>query len=289
MRFGLVLPSLSGDALRVMSLARRAEELGFDGVFVPDHVGGAGRMPLEAGTTLAAVAAATSRIAVGSLVMRSTLRPVGMLAKLTASLCDISGGRLILGLGAGDSASAREQEELGLPSLGTDRRRRHLLETIAALRALLSGEVWGGGEEVPPIVGPILPAPIEVPPIWVGGASDAVADIASGNADAWNGWGMSPERFAEVAARVSGGGAAATWGGIVAVGRTPSELDDLLARRRAATLPEPHWAGTADEFVAWMGGLSAIPVGWVTMVVAGGGPAIEMLAGEVMPRVLGER
>lgn len=289
MRFGLVLPTLSGDAARVLSFALRAEELGFDGVFVPDHLGGPDRMPLEAGTTLAAVASATSRIAVGSLVMRSTLRPVGMLAKLAASLQDISAGRLILGLGAGDSASAREQEALGLPSLGTAERRQHLLETISALRALLAGEPWGGGQQVPPIAGPILPMPAALPQIWVGGASDAVADIAAGDADAWNGWGMSDERFAATAARVTGGGAAATWGGIVAVGRTPSELADLLDRRRAASLPDPHWAGTSEEFAAWVGALSAIAVGWVTMVLAGGGPAMEMLAGEVMPGVMGDR
>lgn len=289
MRFGLVLPSLSGDAGRVLSLARRAEELGFDGVFAPDHLGGPERMPLEAGTTLAAVAAATSRIAVGSLVMRSTLRPVGMLAKLAATLQDISGGRLILGLGAGDAASAREQEALGLPSLGTSQRRQHLLETVSALRALLAGEAWVGGEHVPRIAGPILPPPEVVPPIWVGGSSDAVADIASDNADAWNGWGMSPERFAETAERVTGGGAAATWGGIVAVGRTPSDLADLLERRRAAALPEPHWTGTPEAFVAWIDELRAIHVTWVTIVVAGGVPAIEMFAGEVMPGVLGER
>lgn len=289
MRFGLVLPSLSGDAGRVLSLARRAEELGFDGIFVPDHLGGTGRMPLEAGTTLAAVASATSRIAVGSLVMRSTLRPVGMLAKLAASLQDISGGRLILGLGAGDDASAREQKALGLSSLATAERRQHLLETVSALRALLSGEPWSGGEQVPPIAGPILPEPDRLPQIWVGGASDAVADIAARNADAWNGWGMSVERFAATAARVTGAGAAVTWGGIVAVSRTESELADLLESRRAASLPEPHWAGTPDAFVAWVEGLSAIDVRWVTMVVAGGGPAIEMLAGEVMPGVLGER
>lgn len=289
MRFGLVLPSLSGDAGRVLSLARRAEELGFDGVFVPDHLGAPGRMPLEAGTTLAAVASATSRIAVGSLVIRTTLRPVGMLAKLAASLHDISDGRLILGLGAGDDASAREQEALGLASLGRDERRQHLLETVSALRALLGGERWAGGEQVPEIDGPILPLPAQVPPIWVGGASDAVADIASDRADAWNGWGMSPDRFAATASRVVEGGAAATWGGIVAIGGTPSELDALLERRRAASLPEPHWSGTLEGFSAWIEGLSAIPVGWVTMVLAGGGSAMEMLAGADLSGVLGER
>lgn len=287
-RFGVVLPTLSGDAVRVLGLATRAEELGYDAVFVPDHLGAVGAMPLEAGTTLAAVAAATTRISVGALVLRSSLRPVGMLAKLVATLDDVADGRCIVGLGAGDAASASEQAALGLPSLDTEGRRRHLAESIAALRALLAGEPWGGGELVEPIAGPILPRPSRVPPIWVGGASDAVATIAAERADAWNGWGMDDERFATVARRVVAGGASATWGGIVAVGRTDDEVADLLGRRRAAGLPAPHWSGTTGAFAAWVEGLRAIPVSWFTMVVAGGGPAIDLLAREGLPRVRGD-
>ena len=286
-RFGIVLPTLAGDPGRVLDLATRAEELGYDAVFVPDHLGARGAMPLEAATTLAAVAAATGSIAVGSLVLRTTLRPVGMLAKLVATLDDVADGRCIVGLGAGDAASASEQAALGLPSLDTDGRRRHLAETIAALRVLLAGEPWVGGERVGPIAGPILPRPSRIPPIWVGGASDAVAAIATERADAWNGWGMEAERFASVARRVVAGGAAATWGGIVAVGETDDDVADLLARRRAAGLPAPHWSGTTEAFAAWVDGLRAIPVSWVTMVVAGGAPAIELLAREALPRARG--
>ncbi|MFM8999439.1 MAG: LLM class flavin-dependent oxidoreductase [Actinomycetota bacterium] len=288
-RVGLVLPTLGGDAHRVLGFARRAEELGYDGVFVPDHLGPVDAMPLEAATTLAAVAAATSRIAVGTLVLRSTLRPVGMLAKLVATLDDVAAGRLVVGLGAGDAASAAEQAALGLPSLGTDARRAHLAETIAALRALLSGDPWSGGAHVGPIAGPILPRPPHVPPIWVGGTSDAVAAIATDRADAWNGWGLDDGRFADVARRVVAGGAAATWGGIVAVGRTDAEVDDLLGRRRAAGLPDPHWSGTAAAFVDRVDGLGAIGVTWLTLVVAGGLAGIERLASDAAPLLGGER
>lgn len=287
LRFGLVLPTLSGDARRVLDLARRAEELGYDAVLVPDHLGPVGRMPLEAGTTLAAVAAATTRIAVGSLVLRTSLRPVGMLARLIATLDDVSSGRLVVGVGAGDAASADEQRALGLPALGTEDRRTHLAETIAALRALLAGEPWRGGRVVGPIAGPILPRPSRIPPIWVGGASDAVAAIAVERADAWNGWGVAPERFAEIARRVVGGGAEATWGGIVAVGRTDAEVTELLARRRAAGLPEPHWSGTTQAFADWVGALRALPVTWLTIVVAGGASGLELVAREALPPVRG--
>lgn len=286
-RFSLVLPTLAGDARRVLDLARRAEDLGYDGVSVPDHLGGADGMPLEAGTTLAAVAASTSRVTVAALVLRTPLRPVGMLAKLVATIDDVADGRFVVGLGAGDAASAAEQAALGLPSLDTDARRRHLAETLEALRLLLAGEPWHGGDLVAPIAGPILPRPARVPPIWVGGASDAVAEIATG-ADAWNGWGMGEERFGAVARRVAASGAAATWGGIVAVGRSDGEVADLLARRGAAGLPAPHWSGTLDAFVAWVERLRAIPVSWFTMVVAGGGTSIDLLAREALPRVRGD-
>src|SRR4029453_10360382 len=86
----------SGDAGRVLAFARRAGEGGFDGVFAFDHLFPPGASPdrpsLEAYATLTAVAAVTSRIDVGTLVTRATLRPAGLLAKLAAAVDDVSGG-----------------------------------------------------------------------------------------------------------------------------------------------------------------------------------------------------
>ena len=105
-KVGLILPLFSGDAAKVVSAARAAEEFGFDGVFAFDHFFPPGATPdraaLEAFTTLGAVAAATHRVRLGTLVTRAILRPVGMLAKLAATLDLISNGRMILGLGTGD-------------------------------------------------------------------------------------------------------------------------------------------------------------------------------------------
>ena len=127
MRFGVVLPTLTGDAARVLRVARRAEELGYDGVFVPDHLGsGAGPLPLEAFATLAAVAATTPRVRVGTLVARATLRPVAVLARMVAAVDAMSHGRLVLGIGAGDAWSAGEDAAAGLPSLDADARRAEL-------------------------------------------------------------------------------------------------------------------------------------------------------------------
>ena len=289
MRFGVVLPTLGGDAARALDAARLAGELGFDGVFVPDHLrAGDGPTPLEPFTTLAAVAASVPRIAVGTLVARASLRPVGMLAKIAATLDELSGGRLVLGLGTGDAASAREQAALGLPTLEVDERRTHLVETIRAVRALLGGAPWCGGERVGPLAGPILPRPDRVPPVWVGGASSALAALASAEADGWNGWGLPDPTFRERALAVAAAGATPTWGGIVAVAPDEAGVADLLARRAAAGLPAPHWTGTTDAFLAWTDALDAIRVRWVIMVVAGGAAGLESFASRVLRRLKGD-
>jgi alkanesulfonate monooxygenase SsuD/methylene tetrahydromethanopterin reductase-like flavin-dependent oxidoreductase (luciferase family) len=112
----------SGDAARVLAFARRAEERGFDGVFAFDHLFPPGASPdrqsLEAYATLSAVAAGTTRIAVGTLVTRATLRSAGMLAKLAAAVDDVSGGRMILGIGTGDPIDELEHRVFGIEYLG---------------------------------------------------------------------------------------------------------------------------------------------------------------------------
>ena len=144
-----MLPLFSGDAERVLAFARRAEERGFDGVFAFDHLfppgAPADRPSLEAFTTLAAVAAQTNRVAVGTLVTRATLRSPGMLAKIAASIDDVSGGRMILGIGTGDPIDEPEHRVFGIQYLGKAERREHLVETVRAIKALYAGVPWEGG------------------------------------------------------------------------------------------------------------------------------------------------
>src|SRR5438094_3694386 len=127
MKFGLILPMFSGDPDRVLSFARQAEQLGFDGVFAFDHFFPPGapsdRPSLEAFTTLAALAASTKRLTIGTLVTRAQLRPIGLLAKLAANIDLISGGRLVLGVGTGDPIDRPEHDTFGLPMLSKEDRR----------------------------------------------------------------------------------------------------------------------------------------------------------------------
>jgi alkanesulfonate monooxygenase SsuD/methylene tetrahydromethanopterin reductase-like flavin-dependent oxidoreductase (luciferase family) len=144
------------------------------------------------------------------------------MAKMAASIDDISGGRMILAIGAGDSMSEREQEVFGLPVYRGASRRQHLVETVSALKNLWSGEPFPGGEYVPAMSGPLLPKPVTPggPPIWVGGASENAVRCAASIADGWNGWGMSPDLFADRGRLLSSLNKSAepTWSGLAPSG-----------------------------------------------------------------------
>lgn len=285
MRIGAVLPTLTGDADRVLRVAGEAERFGYDGVFVPDHLGaGAGPLPLEAFATLAAVASRVPRVRLGTLVARASLRPIAVLARTVAAVDAMSGGRLILGLGAGDAASAAEDAAVGLPTLDADARRRTLAETIDALCVLLAGEPWPGGAVVPAVRGALAPAAERVPDLWVGGGSAPIVRIATERGLGWNGWGMGADRFEATARVVAAAGGEPTWGGVVAVAPTPAALEALLERRRAAGLPAPHAMGTPADLRVWLDGLAAAGVTWVVAVVAGGEAGLETFAREVAGR-----
>jgi alkanesulfonate monooxygenase SsuD/methylene tetrahydromethanopterin reductase-like flavin-dependent oxidoreductase (luciferase family) len=265
-KVGLVLP-FSGDASATVALAARTQALGFDGVFATDHLfvpGRPERPTLEPFTLLSAVAATCPGLRVGTLVARVTLRHAGMLAKLAASLDDLSGGRAIVGLGSGDAMDSPENEAFGFPAeLGTDARRRMLAETADALKALFGGRPWGGGDAVPAIAGPLAPAPRRSggPPVWLGGASEAVVRLAAEHADGWNGWGLSLEDFAARSALLAGSSAEPTWAGIVTLGDDRDDTLRRVAERRERGLAEA-WSGELDDLRDLMRALAEVGATW---------------------------
>ena len=283
----------SGDAARVLAFARRAEERGFDGVFAFDHLFPPGAPPdrpsLEAYATLTAVAAGTRSIAVGTLVTRATLRPVGMLAKLAAVVDDVSRGRMILGIGTGDHIDELEHQVFDIEYLGKTERREHLVETVRAIKALYGGVRWDGGSYVPAMTGPLLPPPVrpEGPPIWIGGFADAVVHLAAAEADAWNGWGMGVEEFTRKVRllREAAGErpVSATWGGIVVVGRDDDEVGRLLDRRRARGMEPAVWSGTTASLRAHLEALADAGSTWSVLVLGGPPDRLDVIADEVLP------
>jgi alkanesulfonate monooxygenase SsuD/methylene tetrahydromethanopterin reductase-like flavin-dependent oxidoreductase (luciferase family) len=160
-----------------------AEQAGFDGVWLWDHlagsVHGAARV-LECWTTLTAIAAVVPRINIGPLVLNVANRDAGTLAVMASALQEVSDGRLLLGLGAGggrDTPYAAEQEALGRHVAGSARRRRAVEEAILRVRAVWTGATGG-------IAG--FPRPDPPPPIIVGGFGPKMAELAGRVGDGMN-------------------------------------------------------------------------------------------------------
>jgi alkanesulfonate monooxygenase SsuD/methylene tetrahydromethanopterin reductase-like flavin-dependent oxidoreductase (luciferase family) len=253
-------------------------------VFAPDHLfppGAPGRPALEPFTVLAAVAALRPSLHVGTLVTRASLRPAGLLAKQAGALDQMSGGRAILGVGAGDSVSRPEHAAFGIPFAPAAERVATLEETVGALRALFVGEPWGGGTHVPPMDGPLLPP--GHPELWIGGRSAELIAAAARSADAWNGWAMDAEGFEAAAGelrRLAGGRLVVpTWGGIVLVGTDEDDLERLREERRAKELSMDVWQGTADDFRSFADRLGEVGCSWIIVLPVGGDDRIQVVAG----------
>jgi alkanesulfonate monooxygenase SsuD/methylene tetrahydromethanopterin reductase-like flavin-dependent oxidoreductase (luciferase family) len=192
-----------------VDLARRAETAGFDSVWVGDHLlydlpDGSARGPYEAWTTLAAIAQATERVEIGPLVASTSFHAPAMLAKQAATVDAISGGRLVVGLGAG--WNKREYDAYGF---AYDRRVSRFEEALAIIVPLLrKGRTTFKGQfyEVEDCV--LDPRPVREagPPIMLGSNSPRMLSIGLPVADSWNVWwnsyDNSVERFAEVKAEV---------------------------------------------------------------------------------------
>lgn len=160
-----------------------AEAAGLDGVWLYDHlagsVHGASRV-LECWTTLTAIASAVPRLAIGSMVLNVVNRDPGTLAVMAATLQEVSGGRLLLGLGAGggtDTPYAAEQRALGRAVPAAPRRRRWVEDAVSRVRAVWTGSTGGAS-------GFLRPSP--VPPIIIGGFGPKMAELAGRVGDGIN-------------------------------------------------------------------------------------------------------
>ena len=235
---------------------------------------------------LSAVAALHPGLTVGTLVSRVTLRPAALLAKQAAALDAMSAGGAILALGTGDKASLPEHEAFGIPFPSVGDRVALLEETLDALRALFEGRAWPGGPHVPAMRGPLLPP--GAPRLWAGGLSAAVIDVAARAADAWNGWGLDLDAFAEKAAllkeRADGRDVAPTWGGIALVGEDRADLERLAAAREASGLSlDGVWTGTAAELRSFVGALGEHGATWFIVLPVGPADRLDVIARTLRP------
>lgn len=240
-RLGVTLPQFTDDGVVFTDGIRRAEALGFDSLWVFDHLwplGAKGRPILEGWTALAWLAALTRSVTVGTLVTRSSLRHPALLARMAATVSAIAPGRVCIATGSGDQASAAENLAFGLPYWTGADRMDQLASTVEVLhRSREAAEVTFADDFVQLDALPAGPGPRDYS-IWVAGRSVDALDIAGRLADGWNAWAASPDEFAlaaEAVRNVAGDRPIElTWGGQVIVGETDEAAQERLGTRNPA-------------------------------------------------------
>jgi alkanesulfonate monooxygenase SsuD/methylene tetrahydromethanopterin reductase-like flavin-dependent oxidoreductase (luciferase family) len=185
---GIQLPEVEREVRRdeLAAMARAAEECGFDSVWVGDHLlyRGPDRGPWDCWTTLAWLAGITERVELGPLVACTAFHPPGVLARMAAAIHELSGGRLVLGLGAGWNDD--EFRAFGIP---LDHRVSRFEEAFEIVRRLLAGEritCHGRFHDVEDAI--LLPAPTRRPKLMIGANAPRLLSIALPHVDAWNTW-----------------------------------------------------------------------------------------------------
>jgi alkanesulfonate monooxygenase SsuD/methylene tetrahydromethanopterin reductase-like flavin-dependent oxidoreductase (luciferase family) len=230
LKVGVQLPEVEYVAswAQQREMAQAAEDIGLDSVWVGDHLlyrddGRPTRAPWEAWTTLAALAAVTSRVQVGPLVAATSFHAPAMIAKKAATIDEISGGRLVLGLGAGWNRP--DYDAFGFPY---DHRVSRFEEAFTIIRTLLrEGRVDFSGTYYRVDRGELLPRGPRPggPPLMVGSEGPRMLAITLPHVAAWNAWftwfGNSPEGYRPLRAKIDEACRAA--------GRDPGEVERTVA------------------------------------------------------------
>ena len=237
MRVGVQLPEVERVVRRdeLAAIARAAEEVGFDSLWVGDHLlyrgdGRPERGPWDCWTTLAWLAGITERVELGPLVACTAFHPPGILARQAAAVDELSGGRLVLGIGAGWN-----QEEFRAFGLPFGQHVSRFEEAFTIVRRLLAGErvtFEGAFHSVEDAL--LLPPPARRPKLMIGANKPRMLAIALPHVDAWNTWfthyGNTAEGFAAHNAEISEAAERA--------GRDPAEIE-----RSVCVLVEVEGAG----------------------------------------------
>lgn len=245
----------------ILEVARHAELTGWDRVYVADHFmsnddAAEGPM-LECWAVVTALAAAVPRVGIGTLVCGNTYRHPAILANQAAAADVISGGRIILGLGAGWQQN--EHDKYGIELYPVSKRLDRFAEACAIVRSLSTQErTTFHGEHYQLTDAPMEPKPVGPFPLLVGGGGEKrTLRIAAEHAQEWNVW-STPEVFAHKSGVLDGH--------CQDLGRDPSEIhrstqallflsDDqaFLDKMRGLDMPMPTLIGTPSELVDVVG------------------------------------
>lgn len=247
-----------------LSIAHTAEEASLARLYVADHfmpydpAGPVAGDVLECWTTLSALALATTRIGLGSLVLGNAYRHPAVVANMAATLDRISGGRLLLGLGAGWQSNEHTAYGIELPAVGM--RLDRFEEAVQVISRLLTQEVSDfDGVHYRLDAARCEPAPLQHPlPLLVAGAGERrTIPLAARFADAWHAW-AAPEVFRHKAAIVDDA--------CRAVGRNPPDLARLtgqvllVTRAGGSTDDDEDIIGSADVVLTRLGAYRAAGV-----------------------------
>ncbi len=188
---GVTVPQIKRSWAQSRDAARQFEAMGYDSLWVCDHLYGpqSPTIPiLEAWSLLAALAACTDRVELGTLVTPTGMRNPAHLGKTIATVDDIAGGRVIPGFGAG--WMDREHTDFGMPFLAPGQRLAQMEETLELLRLMWDPQVPEAsydGDYVHADHVVCLPKPPRRPPILIGGTGEKVTlPMAARQADIWN-------------------------------------------------------------------------------------------------------
>lgn len=278
---GVMVPNI--DAFRVgppvLDLAVRAEDLGFDSVWLGDHLQFHAPV-LESACTMAAIAARTERVRLGFGVMLMALRAPAWIAKQVATIDAFAPGRVVLGAGVGGENPA----EFLAAGVEHRQRGRRVDRAIDVVTRLLSGEAIDEPDHPFPVTCRALePAPARVPPIVVGGRSDKALERVARVADGWLAVWRSPAEIQEAGARLAelaeGFGRPAPATNVLVFchvdedrSRASSAAEEFMAGQYSMPLErvERHTAmGGHDEVVAHLQALIDVGVTGLVIVPAG--------------------
>jgi alkanesulfonate monooxygenase SsuD/methylene tetrahydromethanopterin reductase-like flavin-dependent oxidoreductase (luciferase family) len=289
-KIGVTLPQFTADPDRFMSGVERVEGMGFDSMWLFDHLwplGGKRERPiLESWTSLGFIAEATTDADIGTLVTRASLRHPAILAKMAATVGSIAPGRLTVALGSGDHLNRPENEAFGAPFFREAERAPQLVSTLETVaRYLKTGSVTLHDDFVDIEELPASPRTDVGPRVWLGGRSVEVLEAAGRIADGWNGWGANLETFAADARKVTALAGTrpfeVSWAGQVILAD-----DDAKARERLGDRDPTQFVVGSPETVR-TALTSAITAGATHLIVAlpdaGDVGAYEHLAASVEP------
>ncbi|MBF4476508.1 Flavin-dependent oxidoreductase, luciferase family (includes alkanesulfonate monooxygenase SsuD and methylene tetrahydromethanopterin reductase) [Rhodococcus rhodochrous J3] len=253
-QFGVFVPQfrIDFDGMRTRAIA--AEDAGFDSFWLMDHLYAPGGKPtdsLESWTLLTALAGATSTIRLGHLVGCNPLRHPALLAKMAATVDNLSGGRLDLGLGWGSVEA--EFDMFGIPVGSRRERAESLGETLEIFRKMCTGEPFdydGRHFTLRGAYGLPVPTQSRIPVHIGGGGKQLTMPLVAEHADWWNCLGSARHRIGELAPLRGGARISAQYA--VGFAHDIEQLPDVAAAT-ARRMPAQSWGaplvGTAEMLI----------------------------------------